>query len=365
MKFTDYGLSYDDVLLRPQYTDKVSRYGDDVTTTTKFTKNKSINIPIIASNMNTVTESGMMVAMDEMGGAAILHRFMSCEDMIKNLLEAELYGCENRFFSIGLGKGNKETLRAIYEHKDRLATGVCVDVAHGDCERVVDLITYIKKTYPEWDVIAGNVATEEGTKRLCEAGADAIKVGVGCGSLCITRVVTGCGVPQFSSVLECSAASKKYNVPVIADGGVRNSSDIVKALSAGASSVMLGSLLAGTDQTPGEIVTSGPHQFKDGEVGISGPGYSEGPRFKKYQGMASQSAMDGWDGIAKKRTPEGELSLVECRGPVECVVDDLIGGLRSGMTYLNAGTIKEMYENAIFTPVTPLGYGENGAHGLK
>ena len=366
MRFRDRAYSYDDVLLEPQHSNKTSRYSMNIYTHTKLTKKTSIDIPIVAANMDTITESSMMSVMSSIGGAAILHRFMNDDRVVDELEKARTNKCNVRIFSIGLGQDNKKTLAKV--NKADVATGVCIDVAHGDCDRVVDLIHHIKEEYPHWDIIAGNVATPEATKRLCLAGADAIKVGIGPGSLCTTRIVTGCGVPQLSAVIECAAAARRCHVPVIADGGIRTSGDIVKALAAGASSVMIGSLLAGTDETPGEVVIDPQGGFRvippeeripDGVV----IGRTE-IRYKKYQGMASRDAMVGWKGEAD-RTPEGESKLIECRGPVENIICDLMGGVRSGMTYLDAGKIFEMHENAVFIPVTPLGYGENGAHGLK
>lgn len=359
MRFKEYGYSYDDILLQPQYTDKASRFGVDISTITKLTHNKSIDTPVIVSNMDTITENEMMTEMDRLGGLAILHRFMKLDETIEQLTKAKDLGCKNRIFSIGLDNKNPEIIKRINE--ENVATGVCIDVAHGDCKRVIDLIHYIGRHYAHWIIIAGNVATAEATKRMCLAGVHAVKVGVGPGSLCTTRIVTGCGVPQLSAVIECAAEARKYDVPVIADGGIRNSGDVVKSLAAGAASVMIGSLVAGTDETPGEVIICGSKTII-GEVGVRDVG---GERFKKYQGMASRDAMTGWHGSTNGRTPEGEARLIKCRGPVENVIKELIGGLRSGMTYLDAGTIEEMHENAVFIPVTPLGYGENGAHGLK
>ncbi|MCK5610139.1 guanosine monophosphate reductase [Candidatus Pacearchaeota archaeon] len=352
MRFENYGYSYDDVLLQPQHTDKESRFGVNISTKTQLTCRVSIDIPVVVSNMDTVTESDMMVAMCRLGGAAILHRFMKLDETIAQLTKAKELGCTRRIFSIGLDETNHEILKQV--HQADVATGVCIDVAHGDCKRVIDLIYHIAQTYPHWDKIAGNVSTAGATKRMCVAGVDAVKVGVGPGSLCTTRIVTGCGVPQLSAVIECAEEAKLHGVPIIADGGIRNSGDIVKALAAGAASVMVGSLVAGTDETPGEIVET---RF----AGIT----SQPILKKKYQGMASRDAMTGWQGGTNGRTPEGETRLIECRGPVEPIIKELVGGLRSGMTYLDAGTIQEMHENAVFIPVTPLGYGENGAHGLK
>lgn len=234
-----------------------------------------------------------------------------------------------------------------------------VDVAHGHSDAVIAIIGELKSRWPEMDVIGGNVATAEGARELIEAGADGIKVGVGPGSTCTTRLVTGAGVPQFSALLECAAVCRELGVPIIADGGIKASGDITKAIAAGASTVMLGGLLAGTDESPGQTITR------------------RGQRFKSYRGMASLSATaarrrrerelsdmtqqedDEW---LSQVVPEGVEAMVPYRGPVREVVLQLVGGLRSGMSYCNAPDIQHLWENARFVRITPAGLRESGPH---
>jgi IMP dehydrogenase len=234
-----------------------------------------------------------------------------------------------------------------------------VDVAHGHSDAVIALVKRLKERWPNSDVIAGNVATPEGASDLIEAGVDGMKVGVGPGSTCTTRIVTGAGVPQFSAVRECAAICQEAGVPLIADGGIKASGDITKALAAGASTVMLGGLLAGTDESPGQTVTR------------------RGQRFKTYRGMASLSASaarrkrerelsdmgqqedDEW---LSQVVPEGVEAMVPYRGPVRELIFQLVGGLRSGMSYSNAHNLQELRANARFRRITPSGLRESGAH---
>lgn len=239
------------------------------------------------------------------------------------------------------------------------ANVLVVDVAHGHSDAVIDVVKQLKGEWPDVDVIAGNVATREGAAELIEAGVDAVKVGVGPGSTCTTRIVTGAGVPQLTAVMECAAVCHEAGVPIIADGGIKASGDITKALAAGASTVMLGGMLAGTDESPGQTTTR------------------RGQRFKSYRGMASLSATtarrrrereladisqqedDEW---LSQVVAEGVEALVPYRGPVREVLVQLLGGLRSGMSYSNARTIEELWQNARFVRITPAGLRESGPH---
>ncbi len=219
-----------------------------------------------------------------------------------------------------------------------------LDIAHGDSVMMLEVLEYLKKTHPHVDVIAGNVAMPDGVARFINAGADAVKVGIGPGSMCTTRIITGCGVPQLTAVALCVAEAKKHNIPVIADGGIKTSGDIVKALSAGAETVMLGSMLAGCLETPGEI-----------QGGM-----------KKYRGMASKDAQVSWRGnMQKGMAAEGESRLIPCKGSVENVIDELAGGVRSGMTYLNANNLKDMVSNSLFMEMSSSGMAESRPHGMN
>lgn len=231
-----------------------------------------------------------------------------------------------------------------------------LDVAHGHMEHVLEIVQRLKKEYPKTPVIAGNVATAGGVYDLVQAGADAVKVGVGSGSICITRVVTGFGVPQLTAVAECAEEGRRLGVPIIADGGIRNSGDITKALAAGASTVMLGSLLAGTDQSPGAPVVR------------------NGRRYKLVRGMASLSANVARKEVEKEAVdedelteviPEGVEAVVPDRGDVFDILHQLIGGLRSGMSYCGAETLEELCEKAEFIRITPAGREESGVHDVS
>jgi IMP dehydrogenase len=231
---------------------------------------------------------------------------------------------------------------------------IVVDIAHGDSKQEIDIILQIRKSFPKAQIVGGNVATAEGTKRLIDAGVDAVKVGVGPGSICITRLVAGAGVPQLTAVMNCAAAARPQGIPIIADGGVRTSGDIVKALAAGASTVMIGSLLAGTDESPGFLITR------------------EGHRYKASRGMASlQASMD-----RKTRESESEFSeeeiedyvsegveaIVPYRGSAREMLKQLVGGLQSGMSYTNAHSIDELHEKAVFVRMTSVGLRESKPH---
>jgi IMP dehydrogenase len=232
-----------------------------------------------------------------------------------------------------------------------------VDIAHGHAEHVIDMVRQLKGMFPKTPVIAGNVASPQGVRDLAQAGADAVKVGVGAGSICTTRIVTGYGVPQFTAIVECAQAGKELGVPVIADGGIRTSGDMTKALAGGASSVMLGSALAGTEESPGPAVVRG------------------GRRYKIVRGMASLTANiarkeienlgevdpDEWEAIV----PEGVEAVVPYRGDVGDILYQMVGGLRSGMSYAGAATIEELWANAEFIRITPAGQKESGAHDVS
>lgn len=232
-----------------------------------------------------------------------------------------------------------------------------VDVAHGHTDYVLDMVRALKREFPKVPVIAGNIASAQGVCDLKEAGADAVKVGVGSGSICITRLVTGFGVPQLSAVAECAEAGRKLGVPVIADGGIRYAGDIIKALAAGASTVMLGSLLAGTDESPGAAV------IRDGR------------RYKVVRGMASLTANVARKEIGREDelepeewievVPEGVEAVVPYRGGVTDILVQLLGGLRSGMSYGGAENLEALYQQAEFIRITAAGKEESGVHDVS
>jgi IMP dehydrogenase len=467
------GLTFDDVLLVPKRSPIVSRSQTNLRT--KLSRNITLNIPIISANMDTVTESGMAIALAREGGIGIIHRFMTIEDQVDEILKvkrsesvmieqpytikpdltvAEAKKAMAEFSVSGLlveeggkllgiitrrditfEKNNKlkvselmtkdvitaktgttidqakeilhnkriEKLPVIddkkhivglitskdilkmeqypYASKDRkgrllvgAAVGVkgdylertealleagadiiVVDIAHGHSENAINTVHMIKKAFPDCELIAGNVATGEGSRDLIKAGVDAIKVGVGSGSICITRVVTGSGVPQLTAVIDSVKVARDYGVPIVSDGGIRNSGDITKALAAGASSVMIGSLFGGTDESPGKTLVK------------------NGKKYKMYRGMASFYAslgrkyreagpqvVDSDD--LNDYVPEGVEAMVPYKGSVVEIIRQMAGGLRSGLSYCGAKTIPEMQNNAEFIKITSAGYIESQSH---
>ncbi len=466
------GLTYDDVLLVPAFSEVLPR---DVNIQTKFTKNITINVPIISAAMDTVTESKMAIAMAQEGGIGVLHKNMSIEaqalkvrrvkraesgmiidpvtlPLTAKVKDAKQYMAEHSIGGIPI-VDSEGTLKGIvtnrdlrFEHdnkrsilevmtKDNLVTAsvgtslqdaeiilqqhkiekllivddnyklsglitfrditklnqkphankdeygrlrvaaaigvttdaieraealvnagvdaVVIDTAHGHTKGVVKVLKDIKLKFPKLEVIVGNIATGEAAKYLVAAGADAVKVGIGPGSICTTRVIAGVGFPQFSAVLEVAAAIKGSGVPVIADGGIRYTGDIPKAIAAGADSVMLGSLLAGTKESPGETIIY------------------EGRKFKSYRGMGSVEAMkegsndryfqDVEDDI-KKLVPEGIVGRVPYKGDLYESIHQFIGGLRAGMGYCGAKDIATLKETGRFVKITASGINESHPH---
>jgi len=332
------GLTFDDVLLVPQKSTVKSRRDPDLAT--QFTKNVALKTPIISANMDTVTEADMAIAMGKLGGIGILHRFMSIADQVKQVrqvLEAQVGPVAA---SIGVNSDEKERAQALVDAGVKIIT---LDIAHGHSLHMMETVKWLKDTFANIEVVAGNVATPEATRDLIEAGADSIKVGIGPGSMCTTRVITGCGVPQLSAISMCTMEAINSGVPIIADGGIKSSGDIVKALSAGAQCVMLGSMLSGTLETPGEV--------RQG--------------MKQYRGMASRQAQTSWrGGVPEGMAPEGEAAQVPIKGHVKDVILEICGGIRSGMSYLNSTSISEMPAKALFIEMTQSGYNESHAHGL-
>jgi IMP dehydrogenase len=467
------GLTFDDVLLVPKRSPIVSRSQTDLRT--KLSRNITLNIPIVSANMDTVTEAGMAAAIAREGGIGIIHRFMTIEDQVDEILKVKRsesvmieqpytikpdvtvaeakkamaeYGVSGLLVEEGgklagiitrrditfeknnrrkvsdvmtkevitakaglsidqakeiLHKQRIEKLPVIddkrrivglitskdilkmeeYPHaskdrKGRLLAGAAVgvkgdylertealleagadvlvvDIAHGHSENAINTVHMIKKAFPNCELIAGNVATGEGAKDLIRAGVDAVKVGVGSGSICITRVVTGSGVPQLTAVIDSVRVARDYDIPVISDGGIRNSGDITKALAAGSSSVMVGSLFGGTDESPGKTLVK------------------NGKKFKMYRGMASFYASLGRkyreEGAQvidsddlNDYVPEGVEAMVPYKGSVVEIVRQLAGGVRSGLSYCGAKTIAEMQKNAEFIKMTSAGYIESQPH---
>lgn len=337
------GLTFDDVLLVPMRSDVRSRRDPELST--QLTKKRAIRIPIMSANMDTVTGVEMAKAMAELGGFGPIHRFMSIDEQVEAVANVRkhvdgLNWAAPVGASVGVGDEARTRAAAIASAG---ADVIVVDIAHGHSVAMLEMISWIKSTFSSVEVIAGNLATGEAARELVEAGADAIKVGIGPGSMCTTRVITGCGVPQLTAIALAVEAVRGLGVPVIADGGLKTSGDIVKALAAGASSVMLGSMLAGTIETPGEIQSGR----------------------KSYRGMASKSAQVSWrGGVPEGMAAEGESRMVGVKGHVRDVVQEICGGLRSGMSYVNATRVSEIAEKARFIEMSPAGFRESHAHGL-
>jgi IMP dehydrogenase len=333
------GLTFDDVLIIPARSDVRSRR--DPQLTTKVTRNFTMDTPIISANMDMVTEYDMALAMHQLGGMGILHRFLPIEEQAAQARRLKEAGLKLISASVGVGEEFKVRSKALVDAGVNIIT---IDIAHGHSVQMMETMKWLKDQYPKVDLIAGNMATPDAAHDLIEAGADAIKVGIGPGSMCTTRIITGCGVPQLTAIALCAEVAASHGVPVIADGGIRTSGDMVKAFAAGASTVMLGSMLSGTIETPGEI--------KNGK--------------KQYRGMASKSAQDSWrGGVPEGMAPEGESTQVNVKGHVKDVIHEVTGGIRSGMSYINATSIAEIKEKALFMEMSSNGISESRAHGVK
>ena len=474
MEFKE-GLTFDDVLLVPKYSDITSRSQTDLST--KLSRNISINIPFVSANMDTVTESSMAVAMARAGGIGIIHRFLTIKEQANEVLKVKRSGsvmienpysinqeksindaqeyAEDKEVSgllvvdsdsklVGIvterdllfantsgtisdimtkdvvtakpGVTLDEAKEILHKHrveklpivddlgiikglitskditnnadfpnasKDKkgsplvgaavgvkgdflerseslLEAGVdvlVVDIAHGHSENAINTVRNIKKAFPNCELIAGNIATAQGAEDLIKAGVDAVKVGVGSGSICITRVITGSGVPQLTAVMDCAKIGNDYGVPIISDGGTRTSGDATKALASGASSVMVGSMLGGTDESPGTVLTK------------------NGKRFKVYRGMASLAASIGrksketgslsFDDDLNDYVAEGVEAMVPYKGTVVDILKQLSGGVRSGLSYCGAHTIPQMQENAEFIKMSRAGFAESQPHDVS
>jgi IMP dehydrogenase len=352
------GLTYDDVLLLPDASDVVP---SEVNTQTRLTRNISLAIPIASSAMDTVTESEMAIAMAGAGGIGILHRNLSIEDQVKQVKIARAAGDGGSGLvgaAVGVGEDGYARAVALIEAGVNV---VVVDTAHGHHRGVLDAVSRIKKEFPHIEIIGGNVATRAGAQALINAGVDAVKVGVGPGSICTTRVVAGVGVPQVTAIMEAHKACVTAGIPLIADGGLQYSGDIAKAIVAGADTVMLGSLLAGCAESPADLI----------EI--------NGRKFKGYRGMGSLGAMQSRgdqksyskdrymqdDVLAEdKLVPEGIEGKVAYSGPVATVLHQLVGGLRSGMGYAGAATIADLQTRGQLIQITSAGLHESHPHDI-
>ncbi|USS88940.1 IMP dehydrogenase [Fructilactobacillus cliffordii] len=352
-------LTYDDVLLVPAAS-AVLPY--QVSLKTKLGKNLLLNIPVLSAAMDTVTESAMGIEMARQGGLGVIHKNMSAADQaveVKKVKTAEVTGDnaavdENGNYlvaaAVGINEESFDRAKALFESG---ADAIVLDSAHGHSKGVLSKVAEIRKQFPDKTLIAGNIATAAGARALFEAGTDVVKVGIGPGSICTTRVVAGVGVPQISAAFECAAVAKEYGRQIIVDGGMQYSGDIAKALVAGGDAVMLGSMLAGTTEAPGKILES-----------------ADGKQFKVYRGMGSIPAMEkgssdryfqGKVKSEKKLVPEGIEGKTEYKGDVETILYQMMGGLRAGMGYVGAPTITAM-KDAQFCRITNAGLRESHPH---
>ncbi len=348
-------LAFDDVLLAPRYSDIPSRWDSSIDLSTEISPYLKLRLPVISSPMDTITGPTMAIEMWKVGALGVVHRYNTIEkqcEMAKEILDA---GCVAGF-AIGATGDYLERAKILYSN-----FGVdvfCIDVAHGNSRVAINAVAELRKALPKATIIAGNVSDHDGAYSIANAGADSIRIGIGSGSLCSTRIVSGSGVPTLTSLLDCK--NRGYR-SLIADGGIKNSGDAVKALAAGATSIMIGSLIAGTHETPGELVDSRGNTRNKWVTDIDGGTSSW--RYKKYRGMASKWAVAEWRPEAKdKIVPEGEETLVEYKGMVKDVLFQLEGGIRSGMTYSGARTVKELQSKAKFIRITSAGHIESQPH---
>jgi IMP dehydrogenase len=323
-------LTFDDVALVPRYNNVNSRTEPNLSTW--LTKNIKVDMPLMPANMASVIRTELAQVVVGNGGLPIFHRFTDLETQKKWVEEFE----GNVFLSCGVN-GFDEVSRVL----DVGPVGVCIDVAHGHSGHMVRMVENIKRHYPSMEVIAGNICTARAYHDLVNAGADAVKVGVGPGAACTTRVVTGFGVPQFTAIRDCGEEAQHFRVPIIADGGIRYSADVVKALAAGASTVMMGKVFALTYESAAEKRATPRHIF----------GY--GPLEAKYRGQASEDFQtEFYGGLKQKTVAEGIDFWAPVTGTAQEAIDSFLGGLRSGLTYAGARDINELQRKAEFVKVT-------------
>jgi IMP dehydrogenase len=332
-------LSYSDVLLIPKYSDIVSRKEVDIGSA--LDSHRSLDLPIISSPMDTITESSMSNAMAKAGGLGIIHRYSSIEIQVQQAYQ--VLDSNRKAAAVGITGDYLERAQALYDVGVRI---LCLDVAHGHHILMKNAIESLKSLYADIHIMAGNVATQSGFEDLAEWGADSIRCNIGGGSICSTRIQTGHGIPGLQTIFDCFSANVKRDVKIIADGGIRNSGDMVKALAAGADFVMVGSLLAGAIETPGDIIYA-----------------SDGSKRKIYRGMASKEAQYKWRG--KYSSNEGISTTVEAKGTVAAVLSELENGIRSGLSYSGARNLTELQINAEFVVQSSSGQAESGTHILS
>ncbi len=342
-------LTFDDVTLAPNYSEILP---SQVNTSINLTPKLNINIPLLSSAMDTVTESPMGIAMAKAGGIGVIHRNLTIDEQIKEIRKVK---SKKLLVGAAVGTSEKELTRAKKLLKENLDI-IVIDTAHGHTKKVADIIKKIKKLRPKNTAMcAGNIATTEAAKFLVKLGVDIIKVGIGPGSICTTRLVAGIGVPQLSAILNVRKGIGKSKTTLIADGGIKFSGDIAKALAAGADAVMIGSLFAGTDQAPGKKIKK------------------KGKLYKYFRGMGSIGAMNKGSADryfqskqkdTSKYVAEGVEGYIKYRGSVDKIIYNLIGGLKSSMGYLGAKKVTELRKNPKFVKITKAGFYESMVHNI-
>ena len=342
-------LTFDDVLLLPRFSEVLP---SEVKISTKISETIKLKVPFLSSAMDTVTESEMAIAMAKSGGIGIIHRNLSIPQQSKEVAKVK----KNNFYcgaAIGTNKDDIERVKSLIDKNIDL---IVIDTAHGHSSKVLYTLSKIKKISPQVPVCVGNIATGEAAKQLYNSGADIIKVGIGPGSICTTRMVAGVGVPQITAVMEVKKALKGKKTKIISDGGIKFSGDIAKALAAGADAIMMGSIFAGTEESPGK-------KFK-----------IKNKFYKQYRGMGSIGAMSAGSSNRyfqknykdkSKFVPEGVDGRVEYKGKVSKIIYQLKGGLKSSMGYIGAKTIEDIKKNAKFIKITKAGFYESMVHSVE
>jgi len=341
-------LTFDDVSLVPQYS---SVLPSETKTFINICGNLNLQIPLISSAMDTVTESKMCIAIAKLGGIGVIHRNLSIE---KQVIEVKKVKKNN--FLVGAAIGvNPEDLERATDLSNANVDLIVIDTAHGHTKKVLNMINKVKKKLKNRILCAGNIATGKAAKFLADSGVDIVKVGIGPGSICTTRLVAGIGVPQLSAILEVKKALKNYKTKIISDGGIKFSGDLAKAIAAGADAVMIGSLFSGTIESPGKIIKHKGKLYKNfrgmGSVGAMSIGSADRYYQNKYKDIS-------------KFIPEGVEGLAKFKGSVGKIIYNLVGGLKSSMGYLGAKTIKDLQRKGEFVKISKAGFYESMVHNV-
>ena len=362
-----FGVTFDDILLIPGYSGFSRK---DINLSIRLSRRIKLSIPLVSAPMDTVTEARLAIELAKLGGIGIIHRNLSVE---KQALEVRKV--KNKKLLVGAAVGASVGFEA--RIKALLKAGidvVVVDSAHGYSKGVIDAVKYIKKNHKNIDVIAGNIATYEGAKALIAAGADGLRVGMGPGAICTTRLISGMGIPQITAITEVFKIAKRFGIPIIADGGIKYSGDMVKALAAGASTVMMGGFFAASIESPGKVVILKQNQLPSRFQRMSD--LKKSYQFKEYRGMGSEGAMkkgakskseDEFHGKNYKDrilVAEGVEGLVPVKGKVLDLVDQAIGGIKSGMYYVGAKNIPDLWRKAKFIQITQASLTESHPHDI-